>query len=94
MLRECNPVLDPDTEPHVLLLTSQLVERINRTRENSAYLPGIKAPPALVATTNLREVSICLLPCLLALPLAMRSSPPAVQSGAFQAPRFPIASCL
>lgn len=33
---------------------TQLVERINSTRENAAYLPGVKAPDALTATTDLR----------------------------------------
>ncbi|GBF98875.1 hypothetical protein Rsub_11479 [Raphidocelis subcapitata] len=32
-----------------------LVERINSTRENRAYLPGVKAPEGLVATTDLAK---------------------------------------
>ncbi|KAI8477206.1 MAG: NAD-dependent glycerol-3-phosphate dehydrogenase [Monoraphidium minutum] len=34
-----------------------LVDRINRTRENSAYLPGVRAPDNVVATNNI-EVAL------------------------------------
>ena len=32
---------------------AQLVDRINRTRENPGYLPGIKAPDGVTATTDI-----------------------------------------
>jgi len=37
---------------------TQLVDCINSTRENKAYLPGIKAPAGLTATTDLGQVCV------------------------------------